>query len=172
MINRPGRFAFVDAGEAARMLGIDRVTLEQWVRDGRLKAHRGVGRESFYRTADIEALYNEMHPSSELAEAIAADEQESAGAGGAPGKLLMPTRVQKKQDPQMRVYLRLQADAKWYDISEDDIRTWFQQLAPDGYERNKRNAEHTIKKLQYLVGLIEEAQGREETTSFCAFRAS
>jgi len=162
MINKPGRFAFVDAGEAARMLGIDRVTLEQWIRDGRIKPHRGVGRDSFFRTADLEALYNELHPASELAAAIAADEQDSAGsAGNTAGKLLMPTPVRKKQDPQMRVYLRLQADAKWYDTSEEDIRTWFQQLAPDGYERNKRNAEHTIKKLQYLVGLIEEAQGRE-----------
>jgi len=158
MLNKPGRFAFVDAGEAARMLGIDRVTLEQWIRDGRIKPHRGVGRDSFFRTADIEALYNELHPASELAEAIAADEQESAG--NAAGKLLMPTPVRKKQDPQMRVYLRLQADAKWYDTSEDDILTWFRQLAPDGYERNKRNAQHTIKKLQYLVGLIEEAQER------------
>lgn len=162
MLNKPGRFAFVDAGEAARLLGIDRITLEQWIRDGRIKAHRGVGRDSFFRTADIEAINNELHPAPELAAAIAADEQESAGgASGAPGRLMMPTRVQKKQDPQMRVYLRLQADAKWYDISEEDIRTWFQQLAPDGYERNKRNAEHTIKKLQYLVGLIEEAQERE-----------
>src|SRR5579872_4109684 len=159
MINRPGRFAFVDAGEAARLLGIDRVTLEQWIRDGRIKPHRGVGRDSFFRTADIEALYKELHPATELAAAIAADEQDSAGNTG--GQLLMPTPVRKKQDPQMRVYLRLQADAKWYDTSEEDIRTWFQQLAPDGYERNKRNAEHTIKKLQYLVGLIEEGQGRE-----------
>jgi len=159
MMNRPGRFAFVDAGEAARMLGIDRVTLEQWIRDGRIKPHRGVGRDSFFRTTDLEALYNELHPASELAEAIAADEQDSAG--NTAGKLIMPTPVRKKQDPQMRVYLRLQADAKWYDTSEEDIRTWFQQLAPDGYERNKRNAEHTIKKLQFLVGLIEEAQGRE-----------
>src|SRR5216683_861231 len=63
--------------------------------------------------------------------------------------------------PRMSVYLRLQADAKWYDTSEEDIRTWFRQLAPDGYERNKRNAEHTIKKLQLLVSLIEEAQSRE-----------
>ena len=154
MINKPGRFAFVDAGEAARMLGIDRVTLDQWVRDGRIKPHRGVGRDSFYRTADVEALYNEMHPAAELAEAIAADERESADERvGAPAR-------KKQQDPPMRVYLRLQADAKWYDISEEDIRTWFQQLAPDGYERNKRNAEHTIKKLQYLVSLIEEAQQR------------
>ncbi len=157
MVSRPGggRFAFVDAGEAARILGIDRVTLDQWVRDGRIKPHRGVGRELFFRTSDVEALYNELHPAAVLAEAIAADERESAGEGEK-----APAR--KKQDPQMRVYLRLQADAKWYDISEEDIRTWFQQLAPDGYERNKRNAEHTIKKLQYLVSLIEEAQGREE----------
>ena len=157
MVGKPGggRFAFVDAGEAARILGIDRVTLDQWVRDGRIKPHRGVGREAFFRTSEVEALYNELHPAAELAEAVAADERESAGGEekGAPAR--------KKQDPQMRVYLRLQADAKWYDTSEEDIRIWFRQLAPDGYERNKHNAEHTIKKLQYLVSLIEEAQGRE-----------
>ncbi len=157
IVGKPGggRFAFVDAGEAARILGIDRVTLDQWVRDGRIKPHRGVGREAFFRASEVEALYNELHPAAELAEAVAADERESAGGEekGAPAR--------KKQDPQMRVYLRLQADAKWYDTSEEDIRTWFRQLAPDGYERNKSNAEHTIKKLQYLVSLIEEAQGRE-----------
>ena len=156
MVSRPGgRFAFIDAGEAARMLGIDRVTLDQWVREGRIKPHRGVGREAFFRTSEVEALYNELHPSAQLAEAVAADELESAGEEE-------KGPVRKKQDPQMRVYLRLQADAKWFDVSEEDIRTWFNQLAPDGYERNKRSAEHAIKKLQYLVGLIEEAQQREK----------
>jgi len=147
------RFAFVDASDTARRLGIDRVTLEQWTREGRIKSHRGVGKDVFYRSADVDALYNELHPTAELAEAVAADELESAGepAKGPP---------RRNQDPQMRVYLRLQADAKWYDISEEEIRVWFQQLAPDGYERNKRNAEQTIKKLQYLVSLIEEAQQR------------
>jgi len=155
MVSKPGsgRFAFVDAGEAARILGVDRVTLDQWVREGRLKSHRGVGRESFFRTADIESLNNELHPSPELAEAVAADERESDNAGE-------KASARKKQDPQMRVYLRLQADAKWYDVSEEDIRIWFQQLAPDGYDRNKRNAEHSIKKLQYVVSLIEEAKER------------
>lgn len=158
MVGRPGgaRFAFMDAGEAARRLGIDRITLEQWTRDGRIKAHRGVGKDVFYRASDVEALYNELHPASELAEAVEADERESAGEQ--PGAAA-PAR--KKQDPQMRVYLRLQADAKWYDISEEDIHTWFQQLAPDGYERNKRNAEHTIKKLQYLVSLLDEGLSRQ-----------
>ncbi len=155
MVSKPGggRFAFIDAGEAARILGIDRVTLDQWVREGRIKPHRGVGREAFFRTSEVEALYSELHPSAELAEAVAEDERESAGEE-------VKGPVRKKQDPQMRVYLRLQADAKWYDISEEDIRSWFQQLAPDGYERNKRNAEHTIQKLQYLVSLIDEAQQR------------
>ena len=37
-----GRFAFLDAGETARRLGIDRITLDQWVRDGRLKYHEDV----------------------------------------------------------------------------------------------------------------------------------
>ncbi len=155
MVSKPGggRFAFVDAGEAARRLGIDRVTLDQWVKDGRIRPHRGVGRDSFFRAGDVEALYNELHPAAELADAVAADEQDSAGETPA-------GPVRKKQDPQMRVYLRLQADAKWFDISEEDIRLWFQQLAPDGYERNKRNAEHTIKKLQYLISLIEDGQKR------------
>ncbi|HZR41578.1 MAG TPA: helix-turn-helix domain-containing protein [Ktedonobacteraceae bacterium] len=157
-INRPGgRFAFMDAGEAARRLGVDRITLDQWIKEGRIKTHRGVGREAFFRASDVEELYKELHPSSELAEAVAADERESAG------EMQQPAR--KKQDPQMRVYLRLQADAKWYDISEDDIRYWFQQLAPDGYARNKRNAEHTIKKLQFLVSLIEEGQKRASEQS-------
>jgi excisionase family DNA binding protein len=152
-----GRFAFMDAGETARRLGIDRVTLDQWVKDGRIKTHRGVGRDFFFRASDVEALYNELHPQAELADAIADDERESSENAGA----VAQPAARKKQDPQMRVYLRLQADAKWYDLSEDDIRFWFQQLAPDGYERNKRNVEHTIRKLQFLVSLIEEAQQRQ-----------
>lgn len=160
MVGKPGpgggRFAFMDAGAAARHLGIDRLTLEQWTRDGRIKAHRGVGKDVFYRAGDVEALYNELHPAAELAEAVAADERESAGEEPAAS-----TPVRKKQDPQMRVYLRLQADARWYDISDEDIRIWFQQLAPDGYERNKRNAEHAIQKLQYLVSLLDEGLKRK-----------
>ena len=163
MLNNPGmsgvRFAFLDAGETARQLQIDRTTLDQWVRDGRIKAYRGVGRESFFKAAEVQALYKELHPEAALAKAVAEDERESANAaGGRP----MQLTARKKQDPQMRVYLRLQADAKWYDTSEEDIRMWFQQLAPDGYERNKSNAEHTIKKLQYLVSLIEEAQEKQK----------
>lgn len=148
-----GRFAFMDASDVARRLGIDRATLEQWTRAGRLKAHRGVGKDVFYRSGDVEALYAELHPVEELVAAVEADERESEGE-----VTPVQTAGRKKQDPQMRVYLRLQADAKWFDITEEDIHVWFQQLATDGYERNKRNVEHTIKKLQLLVNLIDEGQ--------------
>jgi excisionase family DNA binding protein len=58
MINKAGsgRFAFMEAGEVARRLGIDRVTLELWIKEGRIKTHRGVGREAFFRASDVEAL--------------------------------------------------------------------------------------------------------------------
>lgn len=150
-----GRFAFIDAGEAARRLGIDRLTLDQWVKDGRIRPYRN-GPSVFFRVNDVEAIYKELHPDAELAQAVAADESENAGTAKPLGL------VKRQQDPQMRVYLRLQADAKWYDISEADIRAWFQQLSPDGYDRNKRNAEHTIKKLQFLVNLLNEGQQRKE----------
>jgi excisionase family DNA binding protein len=161
MENKPGsgRFAFIDAGEAARRLGVDRLSIDQWVKDGRIKPYR-VGPGVFFRAAEIDTIYKELHPDVELASAIAADESESAAATALAGKPI--GLVKRQQDPQMRVYLRLQADAKWYDISEADIRAWFQQLAPDGYERNKRNAEHTIKKLQFLVGLLEEGMQRKK----------
>jgi excisionase family DNA binding protein len=162
MMSRSGgaRFAFLDAGETARRLGIDRVTLDQWIRDGRIKAYKGVGRDSFFKTSEVDALYSELHPAAELAAAVAEDERETAAAEAGAGQTIQLTPRRKQHDPQMKVYLRLQADAKWYDITEEDISTWFKQLSPEGYERNKRNVEQTIKKLQYLVDLIDEGQKR------------
>jgi hypothetical protein len=144
-----GRFAFIDGGEAARRLGIDRMTFNTWVKEGRIKARGG-----FFRVSEVEALNNELHPAAELAAVVDEDEQDSASESPA----TKPAR--KNQDPQMRVYLRLQADTKWFDISEDDIHVWFKQLAPEGFERNKRNAEQTIRKLQLVASLIEDAQKR------------
>src|SRR2546421_12136077 len=117
-----GRFAFLDAGETVRRLGIDRVTLDQWVRDGRIKAYKGVGRDSLYKAADVEALFKSLHPEGALAKAIAEDERDSATTG-APGQPVQLT-VRKTQAPKMRGYLRLQADAKRCDVSEDDILAW------------------------------------------------
>jgi hypothetical protein len=147
----------MDASETAKRLGIDRVTLDQWVKEGRIKTRGGVGRDVFFRSAEVETLYNELHPQVELVAALVEDEQDSSENEST----AVQSATRKKQDPQMRVYVRLQADTKWYDISDDDIRDWFQLLSPDGYERNKRNVQLTMSKLQLIVNLIEEAQRRQ-----------
>ena len=152
MAGRPGGgFAFLDAGDTVRRLGIDRLTLDRWVKEGRLRAHRGMGRDVFFRLRDIDELYKELHPDAELAQALAEEEQENEAEGA--------TATRKKQhDPQMRVYLRLQADAKWYDIAADDIQGWAQQLEPARCERHLSNVQQAIDKLRYLSDQIEANQ--------------
>src|SRR3954447_1764589 len=102
MLNNPGpgggRFAFLDAGETARKLQIDRTTLDQWVRDDRVKAYRGVGKDAFFKTAEVEALYKELPPETALARAAAEDARDSANTGTAQP---MRLTVREKQDPQM-----------------------------------------------------------------------
>jgi hypothetical protein len=64
-----GRFAFLDAPETAKRLKVDRITLDQYVRDGRIRAYKGVGKDSFFKTSDVEALYKELYPEAALAAA-------------------------------------------------------------------------------------------------------
>jgi hypothetical protein len=137
------RFAFIDDSEALRRLGIDRKTLEQFIQQKRLRAYGGVGKDAFFKAGDVEALYAELHPveaAPEPAEAPA--EEKKAG----------PPR----HDPAMRVHLRLQADLKWFDISDGDIAAWFRELRPDGYQRQRGNIVDVMRKLQQIVDLIDQ----------------
>jgi hypothetical protein len=136
------RFAFIDDSEVIRRLGIDRKALERLIQEKRLRTYGGVGKDAFFKAAEVEALYAELHPTAE------APEQEEAPTGVKPGG---PPR----HNPAMRVHLRLQADLKWFDISERDIDTWFRELRPDGYQRQRSNIEQVMHKLQYIVDLID-----------------
>ncbi len=136
------RFAFIDDSEALRRLGVDRKTLEQLVREKRLRAYGGVGKDAFFRVSEIEALYAELHP---VAEAPAAEAPPAEGQKAGP----------PRHDPAMRVHLRLQADLKWFDISDDDIASWFRELRPDSYQRQRANILEVMGKLQRIVELID-----------------
>jgi excisionase family DNA binding protein len=138
MVNRPasGRFVFLDVGEAARRLGVDRGTLEQWVKDGHLKTHRGVGHEVFFRVADVEALYNKLHPTSELAEAVAADEDGSESEG---------TRGEA-QDP-----YPLELLLSFFDRLDTTLRT----IQPVGRRLNLEE-ERLLARYCFVLGLFEE----------------
>ena len=137
------RFAFIDDSEALRRLGIDRKTLEQLIQQKRLRAYGGVGKDAFFKAGDVEALYAELHPVESAPEpAEAPAEEKKAG----------PPR----HDPAMRVHLRLQADLKWFDISDVDIAAWFRELRPDGYQRQRGNIVDVMRKLQRIVDLIDQ----------------
>jgi hypothetical protein len=136
----------VDEGEAVRRLGVDRDTVLAFVQAGRLRAYPGVGKGSFFKLADLDALAVELHPAVPMEPAQAVETTEEGAA---------PKRPQ--HDPAYKVHLRLQADLKWYDLTEDDLRLWIRELRPDAYERQRTNIEHVVERLRRLLSLMEEA---------------
>lgn len=138
---QPGKFAFLDESEALRRLNIDRDTLLGFVAEKRLRAYPGVGKGNFYRAADIEALYTQLH----AGEAIA-DEAPAAAVSG-----------RKLFDPAYKVHVRLTADLKWYELEDEDLQAWVREMTADGYQRQRANITRVIEKLQRLVALMDEA---------------
>jgi hypothetical protein len=142
-VNNQNRFAFLDEGEAIRRLGVDRDTLLTLVREKRLRAYPGVGKGHFFRVRDLDKLAAELRP--------------AAPAPATP--LLAPQSlgVRRQHDPAYKVHLRLQADLKWFDIADDDLRAWVRELHPDGYSRQRTNVNAFIAKLERLRALMDEA---------------
>lgn len=138
---QPNRFPFLDEGEALRRLNVDRDTLLGLVRDGRLRAYSGFGKGNFFRIRDLDALYTELY-----GEPSAADQPAEA----TPGK-------GRPFDPGYKVHVRLQADLKWYDLTDDDLRAWVREMHEDGYPRQRTNITNTIARLQRLIDLMDEA---------------
>ena len=143
-MNRPSKFSFIDESEAVRRLDVDRDTLLGFVREKRLKAYPGVGKGNFYRLSDVDALATELRPQRE------APEEAASGAEQPPirGKLF---------DPAYTVHVRLQADLKWYDLSDDELRAWVREMTADGYNRQRANITMVIERLQRLVALMDES---------------
>ncbi len=144
-MNRPSRVSFIDEGEAVRRLDVDRDTLLSFVREKRLKAYPGVGKGSFYRVSEVDALARELRG------AEAAESEETATsdeAAPAKGKLF---------DPAYKVHVRLLADLKWYDLSDDELRAWVREMTSDGYTRQRANITMVVERLQRLLALMDEA---------------
>ena len=142
--NSNSRFSFLDEGEALRRLGVDRDTLLTLVREKRLRAYPGVGKGNFYRVSDLDKLAAEMRPAQEAEQPRPAITLESITA-------------RKQHDPAYKVHLRLQADLKWFDITDDDLRAWVRELHPDGYRRQRTNLNAFIAKFERLRGMMDEA---------------
>jgi hypothetical protein len=183
-------FRFLDDVDAQRQLGVDRLTFEELLRTKRLRPVSRQGTLSFYRAADIARLRAELYPETEdeddEAVATAAGDMGAMGAmhrahtpAGAPsssadaspagmlgeapaeGDTATPAKPKKKSlDPAMRVHVRLTADLKWYDITDRDLRAWFDQLHPETYARRRANAEFVKQRMEQIIALLDAGQAR------------
>jgi hypothetical protein len=142
--NSNSRFAFLDEGEALRRLGVDRDTLLTLVREKRLRAYPGVGKGNFYRVSDLDRIAADLRPAQE-------------GGQQHPAITLESITTRKQHDPAYKVHLRLQADLKWFDINDGDLRAWVRELHPDGYRRQRTNLNAFIAKFERLRALMDEA---------------
>lgn len=149
MLNPTNRFSFMDEGEALRRLGVDRDMLQTLVREKRLRAyHSGGG--NYFRAGDVETLLANLR-----AEAGAAGEDTATDGATPTGR--------KVFDPAYKVHVRLQADLKWYDLEDDDLRAWVREMTPDGYARQRTNVTRVIDKLQRLIALMDAAASGWQT---------
>jgi hypothetical protein len=172
--NRTNKFAFLDEGEAIRLLGVDRDTLLTFVREKRLRSYPGVGKGHFFRVSDLEKLASELNPAPvpepEIASAqsptrgralpVMQSPSATQGSAQAPMQILTPQpgAARKPQhDPAYKVHLRLTADLKWFDITDADLRDWVRELHPDAYRRYRGNINAVIAKLETLRDLMDEA---------------
>ena len=147
---RSGRFSFVDEGEAVRRLNVDRETLLELVASKRLRAYPGVGKGNFFRVGDLDKLAEELHPAVEA----------PAPATMRGVDLLNPANQRRQHDPAYKVHLRIQADLKWYDLSDDDLQTYVRELHPAAYEKQRSNVMSALERLERLVTLMDEAAER------------
>ncbi|MEO7000535.1 MAG: hypothetical protein ABI068_01865 [Ktedonobacterales bacterium] len=154
MMNRPSKFSFVDEGEAVRRLDVDRETLLAFVQEKRLRSYPGVGKGAFYRVSDLETLAAELR-----AQRGEEEQEASSGDGRDTGAETAPS-TRKVFDPAYKVHVRLQADLKWYDLTDDDLQAWVRELHPDGYTRQRANITSVITKLERMIALMDEAADR------------
>jgi hypothetical protein len=142
---KPGRFSFVDEGEAVRRLNVERVTLLELVASKRLRAYPGVGKGNFFRVSDLERLAEELHPAAPAPASLQGVD------------LLNPANQRRQHDPAYKVHLRLQADLKWYDLTDADLQAYVRELHPASYEKQRSNVTSVIERLERLVALMDEA---------------
>ncbi len=138
--SRPLRPAFMDAVEAAANLKTDRLTVLQYIKEGRMRTFGGKADNPFVRTEDVDRLAREL--------AVEATSQEP----------LPDPKVVHRNDPVRKLKLRLQQDAKWPEIDEKAMRAWAEEVDPISFQRMRRVAEDTIAQLQMLIRVIDETE--------------
>lgn len=125
------RFAFVDAVIAAEVLHVTKETVLDWVAAGRLRTFGGKPDNPFLRSADVASLLDEL-----------------GVMGGEPPK--------RSKSATAKVQTRLTADARWSDVSDDDIAEWVRRADPARKQAARTAAGTAIDRLQGVLRALED----------------
>lgn len=125
------RFAFIDSVHAAEILQVTQETILDWIGEGKLTAYGGKPTNPFLRSGDV----------ANLAESLGV-------AGDEPPKRMKSVTAKVQQ--------RITADARWSDISLDEIREWAKR-ADKARRQAARSAALTARqRLENLLSILEE----------------
>ncbi|HCG00314.1 MAG TPA: hypothetical protein DEV93_07185 [Chloroflexi bacterium] len=125
------RFAFVDSVHAAEVLHVTQDAVLDWIDAGKLKAYGGKPTNPFLRSSDVAALASEL--------GVSDDE---------PPK--------RSKSASAKVQQRVTADARWSDVSIDEIRDWARR-ADSARRQAARTAALTARqRLDDLLSILEE----------------
>lgn len=125
------RFAFIDAVHAAELLRVSTERVLDWIAAGKLKAYGGKPSNPFLRSADVAALIDEL--------GVAED-----------------TPVRRTKSASAKVQARLTADARWGDVSEDDIKEWAARADPARRQAARTAAMTARDRLETVLRALDE----------------
>jgi hypothetical protein len=125
------RFPFIDSVHAAELLHVTQDVILDWIREGKLAAYGGKPTNPFLRSVDVTALAASL--------GVSADEP--------------PKRMKSAT---AKVQQRITADARWSDVSIDEIRDWARRA--DGPRRQAaRSAAVTARqRLETVLTVLDE----------------
>jgi len=123
---------FIDVSYAADTLHISPDVILDWVASGKLKTYGGRSSNPFVRSGEVHALAAELG-------ALPADDEP-------------PKRMKSASG---RVQTRLTADAKWGDISDQDIVDWASRTEPVRRKAARTAASAARDRLDFLLKTLD-----------------
>jgi hypothetical protein len=131
------KYPFIDAAMAAELTGVAQSEILEWIEQGRLQRYGGKERNPFVRTADVQRLAGEI------------------------GRTMATTKQPRSsQNPVRRIQLRLRADARWNEVSGDDIAEWLDQTDEPSRAAAVKVARVALDRLNALLEHVEQSEGR------------
>lgn len=126
------RPAFVDASYAAELLGVTTPDVLEWITEGKLTTFGGSPRNPFVRLSQVEILAQEL------------------------GRDISqpPAKRRASQNPVRRVELRIRHDARWSEITDDDILAWAKGLDEATRAASLRVVSTAIERLRRVLDSI------------------